>query len=578
MRKIGYVHLAVAYLFCATSAAEKRNLDPDYVKLSLADQVKSAFKNVTSSFMEEKLNDMIINRTRQTQSIPLNFRALTTTNITLKTESTRVPLPEEGEKKNIGKGKRPYKDTQTKTLNRIAPNLMMAEDLSRVTRWDLMDPALIAADDSEYATEFNHQVSQVLKAYSAQGVGSGPFLACNRAKDYGVVRKTNLCDLMGMSDDSCDLIPINKNTESETCVTFSSSTEAIEIAAAACARDCTFLPLAPSFKFGAGLTEMIENLGTMKFSIELISGTDSSPSVQPDLYTIPPPQSNPAYFFARPQHASQDVIDSVLGYLLGNEGNETEADSRSPSRSRMLHSHYHLFYDNRPIENNNNMRRATSNNEKGELYEYSLYSRKLNLWRSAIVNNKRRTQQISTDPCVPYFLEMNLEADLKDPSTMTVELIAGRDLDRLTQDEELMKECAMRLVSALSLNADVATVSALPKLELHSTNPAIIGQNEMQWVIQSDVAGVRYFFDAGITGDGQVVGMSDTGLDTDNCYFAGNTYIDKDCGTGSGNNSHRKIVKYCPATDYKDGEGGHGTAVGSIIAGKRLGVSGYADG
>ena len=93
-----------------------------------------------------------------------------------------------------------------------------------------------------------------------------------------------------------------------------------------------------------------------------------------------------------------------------------------------------------------------------------------------------------------------------------------------------MKECAMRLVSALSLNADVATVSALPKLELHSTNPAIIGQNEMQWVIQSDVAGVRYFFDAGITGDGQVVGMSDTGLDTDNCYFAGNTYIDKDCG------------------------------------------------
>lgn len=48
--------------------------------------------------------------------------------------------------------------------------------------------------------------------------------------------------------------------------------------------------------------------------------------------------------------------------------------------------------------------------------------------------------------------------------------------------------------------------------------------------------------------------------------------------TGSGNNSHRKIVKYCPATDYKDGEGGHGTAVGSIIAGKRLGVSGYADG
>lgn len=95
--------------------------------------MKRAFKNVTNRVMEEQPNGMIINCTRQTQSTPLNFRTLTTTNIILKTKSTRVLLPEEGEKKNEGKGKLPEKYTQTKTLKQIAPNHMMTEDLSRLT-------------------------------------------------------------------------------------------------------------------------------------------------------------------------------------------------------------------------------------------------------------------------------------------------------------------------------------------------------------------------------------------------------------------------------------------------------------
>ena len=40
-----------------------------------------------------------------------------------------------------------------------------------------------------------------------------------------------------------------------------------------------------------------------------------------------------------------------------------------------------------------------------------------------------------------------------------------------------------------------------------------------QWIGQSGVEDYRPFFDEGITGEGQIVAVSDTGLDLDNCYF-----------------------------------------------------------
>jgi len=39
------------------------------------------------------------------------------------------------------------------------------------------------------------------------------------------------------------------------------------------------------------------------------------------------------------------------------------------------------------------------------------------------------------------------------------------------------------------------------------------------WLTQSELKDERPFFDAGLDGNGQIVAVSDTGCDQNNCYF-----------------------------------------------------------
>ena len=78
------------------------------------------------------------------------------------------------------------------------------------------------------------------------------------------------------------------------------------------------------------------------------------------------------------------------------------------------------------------------------------------------------------------------------------------------------------------------------------------------------------FWNAGITGQGQILQISDTGLDIDNQYFwdsssSCSTNLPKD-KTSSSNLSCRKVVQYYAHVDTTDDEGGHGThVVGSVL-------------
>lgn len=76
----------------------------------------------------------------------------------------------------------------------------------------------------------------------------------------------------------------------------------------------------------------------------------------------------------------------------------------------------------------------------------------------------------------------------------------------------------------------LAALSAHPKIISLTTFTGVQSLNvEAQWVVQSAVAEERPWFDAGLTGKGQVVSVSDTGLDVDNCYFwDSNNSVQKD--------------------------------------------------
>lgn len=128
--------------------------------------------------------------------------------------------------------------------------------------------------------------------------------------------------------------------------------------------------------------------------------------------------------------------------------------------------------------------------------------------------------------------------------------------------------CALSLVGALAYMNEVCSIELLS--DFRSQNA------EAQWITQSGSDESRPFWNKGLTGSGQVVAVSDSGLDTDNCYFYdANDQVQKD---GSTKTSVRKVVQYIPFVDTKDEEGGHGTHVSGSIAGNRAPEGGTATG
>jgi subtilisin family serine protease len=101
-------------------------------------------------------------------------------------------------------------------------------------------------------------------------------------------------------------------------------------------------------------------------------------------------------------------------------------------------------------------------------------------------------------------------------------------------------------------------------------------QSLIRWaknVTQSGLPGEGPLHHIGITGAGRIVGIADTGLDDQSCYFKDPTanfpfdYL---------NLSHRKVVYYNTYVDAEDGDG-HGTAVSGTAAGQCANGYGFED-
>lgn len=69
----------------------------------------------------------------------------------------------------------------------------------------------------------------------------------------------------------------------------------------------------------------------------------------------------------------------------------------------------------------------------------------------------------------------------------------------------------------LTLTLALTTLSSVCAVEIHHT-PKPVNTNA-QWIMQSGHEGRTPFFDVGLDGEGQVVTVSDTGIDPNNCYF-----------------------------------------------------------
>jgi len=126
--------------------------------------------------------------------------------------------------------------------------------------------------------------------------------------------------------------------------------------------------------------------------------------------------------------------------------------------------------------------------------------------------------------------------------------------------------CILTLSMAIVANPNVCSLENRERVNTHN--------EVITWLTQSEVKEKRPFFEVGLDGSGQVVAVSDTGCDQDNCYFAdprfkANEFV---------NRNARKIIQYRAFVDDSDSEYGHGTHVTGTIAGKRIDTKGMADG
>jgi len=87
--------------------------------------------------------------------------------------------------------------------------------------------------------------------------------------------------------------------------------------------------------------------------------------------------------------------------------------------------------------------------------------------------------------------------------------------------------------------------------------------------MQTNIDGDRPWFEVGLNGKDQIISMSDTGVDVDNCYFYDTEEEVDHNQSGETNLDARKIIQYYTHMDDGDYLNGHGTHVAGILVGKK---------
>eukprot|EP00587_Corethron_hystrix_P001682 CAMPEP_0113306470 /NCGR_PEP_ID=MMETSP0010_2-20120614/5706_1 /TAXON_ID=216773 ORGANISM="Corethron hystrix, Strain 308" /NCGR_SAMPLE_ID=MMETSP0010_2 /ASSEMBLY_ACC=CAM_ASM_000155 /LENGTH=797 /DNA_ID=CAMNT_0000161139 /DNA_START=87 /DNA_END=2477 /DNA_ORIENTATION=+ /assembly_acc=CAM_ASM_000155 len=157
-----------------------------------------------------------------------------------------------------------------------------------------------------------------------------------------------------------------------------------------------------------------------------------------------------------------------------------------------------------------------------------------------------------------------------DNSYMNIEY----ELDEETSKEFVLKwiktnvaqsGCMRQFLSGMAESNEVVGIEMTSEKKTSNYNAA--------WVIQRGVVNNKQtpFWDAGITGAGQFVQVTDTGVDTSHCFFRDNNGDVKKNKKGDWQPNLRKVVQYYTFVDDSDYIEGHGTHVCGTVLGNTAG-------
>ena len=133
--------------------------------------------------------------------------------------------------------------------------------------------------------------------------------------------------------------------------------------------------------------------------------------------------------------------------------------------------------------------------------------------------------------------------------------------------------CILNLIEIAALDTSVLRIVA-------GTRPRLFNF-EVRGLLQSGTRFNEPYGDAGLDGEGQIIGIADSGLNDLSCFFIDDTdhystvVTDR---TGVIEPLRRKVIQYVGSVDGTDDEGGHGTHVCGTVAGFSAGASSASNG
>jgi subtilisin family serine protease len=125
--------------------------------------------------------------------------------------------------------------------------------------------------------------------------------------------------------------------------------------------------------------------------------------------------------------------------------------------------------------------------------------------------------------------------------------------------------CILSLVIFLSIQAETIHISFVPKIKVHNVHAS--------WIVQSGELGKFTLYSNGITGAGEIIGVADTGLDVNSCFFKDperDPVSSSSWAIPTTDLKQRKVVQYIAYADESDVTSGHGTHVSGTLAGSSI--------
>jgi len=129
--------------------------------------------------------------------------------------------------------------------------------------------------------------------------------------------------------------------------------------------------------------------------------------------------------------------------------------------------------------------------------------------------------------------------------------------------EELVDDGFQKLVVVRAAPALVSEIARLTEVWWIEEKPEFYLMNDLtKWVVQSNVSGSTPIWDKGLHGEDQIIGVMDSGLDYNSCWF-------RESGGAAPGPTHRKVIDYSlyGGAAYDGCDVGHGTHVCGTLAG-----------